>query len=509
MSGLLLGIDLGTGGCKVSVIATNGAVAYEISREYETLHPAPGWAEQRPKDWVDTAFHCLRQVCVSLDPAEIKAIGVTAPTHNFVLLDRDDEVLRNAIIWTDGRSAAQAQWLAERHGEEIFRTAWHVPSPTWSLVQLMWLQEFEPEVMARLRTLLFEKDYLRFRLCGAKCTDRIDAQGSLLVDMATGAWSPRLVELAGLDLSVLPELRGPSDVVGAISREAAQLTGLRAGTPVIAGASDTAIECFGVGAVAAGAAVVKLATAGAICVFDTEPRPSARSLTYGHVRQGLWYQCLSTNSAAHSLRWYRDTFRSEGVQAYERIDAEAQSAPVGSEGLIYHPYLMGERSPHWNPDLRASFTGIRASHDRRHFSRAIMEGVAFSMRDCLDAVPGGVMPSELCIIGGGARSALWSGIVAQVLNRPLHRVATDLAAFGAALLAGVGIGLFDGLHDAVALAVRRVDEFAPDDRLVEQYSHLLSIYREIQAQLAGTYGRLARSRHRRNCRTRGDVSWSQ
>jgi len=490
MKRFLLGIDLGTGGCKVVAIDADGRTVAQASQEYKTLHPQSGWAEQAPADWLIAAACCVRSVLSTVSASEIAAIGVTAPTHNAVLLDAGGAPLLNAIIWTDQRSASFANELGSSRARIIDRT-WQTPSPTWTLPQLMWLRTHRPEAFSKVSNILFGKDYVRFWLTGTHCTDRVDAQGSMLVDMSTGQWDDELCQLVPVAAAKLPPIVEPTSIAGYVTAKAAAETGLVAGTPVIAGTSDTAAECFGAGVHSSGLGVVKLATAGTICVFSQTPSPNPKALTYGHVVPGLWYSCLATNSAAHSVRWFRDTFLSDDKHAYERIDWEVHTTEPGADGLLYHPYLMGERSPHWNADLCASFTGIRAHHSRGHFARAVMEGVAFSLRDCLGAYQGADLPTAWRLIGGGAESEAWPQIVADVLDRPVQCVASGSAAFGVALLAGVGVGTFPSFEAAVRSAVSPTRVFEPRAAYRSRYRDYHEHYRTVQAALASPYGVLA------------------
>jgi xylulokinase len=495
MKRLLLGVDLGTGGCKVIAIDAIGNTAAQASQEYKTLHPQSGWAEQSPADWLAAAASCIKSVVSEVGASNVAAIGVTAPTHNAVLLDDRGIPVRNSIIWTDQRSASIAAALGSSN-PEIFRKTWQAPSPTWTLPQLMWLRSHEPGAFSKASNILFGKDYVRYWLTGKYNTDRVDAQGSMLVDMAAGEWAKDLCDLVPLAASMLPQIIEPTAIAGYVTEKAAAVTGLLAGTPVIAGTSDTAAECFGAGVHSCGLGVVKLATAGTICIFSETATPNPKALTYGHVVPGLWYNCLATNSAAHSVRWFRDTFLSAERHAYQRIDLDVQSVRPGAEGLLYHPYLMGERSPHWNPDLCASFTGVRAHHTRGHFARAVMEGVAFSLRDCLGAYTGAEPPTAWRLIGGGAESKVWPQIIANILDRSVQCVASGSAAFGVALLAGVGLGPFSSFEEAVQVGVSLTRTFEPQPIYRNRYRSYYEYYRSVQEKLAPAYAELSDMRRK-------------
>jgi xylulokinase len=498
MNGLLLGVDLGTGGCKVSIIDQEGRLLSSGFEEYITVNPHPGWAEREPEDWYESFQKALAQSLAAggIEAKDIIGIGIDASTHNAVLLDGEMKVLRPCIMWTDQRSTKQVDYLKRNFGEEIFQIAYQMPSTTWTMPQLMWVRENDPETMKKTRHLMFTKDYLRYRLTGTWETDYVDAQGSMLLDMDKKVWSQRLCEIASLPMSILPPLVEPTEVVGTVTRAAAMVTGLVEGTPIIAGASDTAIEDFGVGAVKPGQCVVKMATAGNVNVMTAKPHPTQYSLTYRHVVPGLWYTAMGTNSAASSKRWFRDVFcgeevaqaEREGRNVYEIIDEKADGINPGADGLFFHPYLMGERSPYWDPNLRASFVGASSYHGKGHFVRALLEGVAFSLRDCFAVVEElGMEVYEVRFIGGGAKSVLWRSILADVLNRPILKVEHDDASFGSALAAGLGIGVFSSFQEAAEKGVRITDQIQPKPDRVSIYRKMFTIYKQIHDNLAGTY----------------------
>ena len=402
-------------------------------------------------------------------------------------------------------------------------------------------QGHEPDALARTAHVLFVKDYVRFLLTGEAATDRIEAQGTLFFDMARQAWDEELVRTAGLRPDALPRIVEPTAPAGRVTAEAAAFTGLPEGTPVICGTSDSAVEDYGAGAVEPGDLILKLATAGNVNVMTAEPHPNPRTLTYGHVVPGMWYSVSATNAAALCMRWLRDTFFEvksaatpplsgasplfevksaatpplsgasplsgpsalsqlsreaalspagalSPASAYERIDAEAAMAPVGANGVMFHPYLQGERCPYWDANLRASFTGVSISSTRGDFCRALMEGVAFSLRDCFRTLEEMALPAKrIFLIGGGARSRLWSEIVANVFDRPVAVPEPGDASFGAALLAGVGAGVFPDVREAVARCLRIGRTISPDPAAAAGYAKLFARYRAIHDALAPVY----------------------
>lgn len=502
MDEVLLGIDVGTSGCNITAIDRQGHVVDEGFGEHRTYHPHPAWAEQDPDDWYDVISRLLRAMFErgKCRADQIAAVSLDGSTHNAVLADADFRPLRRAIMWTDQRSVAQAARLEKEAGEHIFETTYQKPTPTWTLPQILWVQEHEPEVVARTARVLFSKDYVRHCLTGTWETDHIEAQGSLFYDMGRRDWASDLSQLAGLSVDSLPPLVEPTAVVGSVTRAAAEATGLREGTPVVAGCSDSAIEDYAAGAIEPGQMILKLATAGNVNVMTAEAHPHPKTLTYSHVIPGMWYSVVATNTAASAERWFRDHFcaeemaqaKEQGTSPYALMQAQAAKIPPGAEGVFFHPYLLGERAPYWDANLRGSFVGASMRHGKAHFLRALLEGVAYSLRDCFRTILElGLHVDDIRLIGGGAKSTLWGQIIADVFARPMIRPAGCDASFGAALLAGVGVGLFDSEADAVRRCTKVRDVLQPNPEAVQVYAELFPVYCRIHDDLAETYSNLA------------------
>jgi len=496
---LLLGIDYGTGGCKVTVIDETGAFVDEASTEFVTYHDHPGWSEQEPSDWWSALCASLKKLAEKgVDLQRVAALALDGSTHNAVLLDGNFNPVRRTIMWTDQRATVECEALKAGWGEKIFSTCYQMPAPTWTLPQMMWLKANEPEVLKRTEHVLFVKDYVRYLLTGTAQTDYIEAQGTLFFDMKKMAWADDLVELAGLKASAMPGLIKPTDVVGRVTSEAAAATGLPAGVPVVCGSSDSAVEDYGAGAVEPGDLILKLATAGNVNSMTAEAHPHPKTLTYSHIVPGMWYSVSATNAAALCMRWLRDAFYAVGsgktvdgsptTNLYQLMDEEAQTSPIGANGVFFHPYLQGERCPYWDSNLRASFTGISIASTRGDFCRALMEGVAFSLRDCYGTLEEMRLPvKRIFLIGGGARSRLWSEIVANVFNCEVAVPVPGDASFGACLLAGTGIGLFKDVKDAVAKCLRVDRTIRPDPIAAKKYDRLFHCYRKLHDALAPVY----------------------
>ncbi len=541
---LLLGIDYGTGGCKVTVLGEDGTFVGEASTEYPTYHDHPGWSEQEPSDWWNALKSSLGKLAAKgVDLKSVAACALDGSTHNAVLLgtsgsralddvlsDRSFRPVRRTIMWTDQRSTAECEALKAGWSEKVFSTCYQMPAPTWTLPQMMWLKANEPEILKKTEHVLFVKDYVRYLLTGEAATDRIEAQGTLFFDMAKGEWDDDLVLMSGLRPDSLPRIIEPTDLAGRVTAEAAAFTGLPEGTPVVCGSSDSAVEDYGAGAVEPGDLIIKLATAGNVNSMTAEAHPHPKTLTYSHIVPGMWYSVSATNAAALCMRWLRDTFYlgsdrvdlgsgsvglsdsvglvsgSVGIGSggndakrryatlndskglYSLIDKEAGSSPIGANGVFFHPYLQGERCPYWDSNLRASFTGVSISSTRGDFARALMEGVAFSLRDCYRTLEEMRLPvKRIFLIGGGARSKLWSEIVANVFNCTVAVPTPGDASFGACLLAGVGIGLFPDVKAAVAKCLRVERTVVPDPSSAARYDRLFSCYRRLHDALAPIY----------------------
>lgn len=499
---LLLGVDVGTSGCKVVAVDPHGTVVAAGSQRYPTRYPRPGWAEQDAEDWYRAACGAIR-ACLEaggLRPQNVAALSVAGPAHNVALMDGQGRLLYPTIHWSDLRSTPQSERLEAESGEDIFGITYQRPNPSWTLPQLLWLRENEPQVWSRLRRILVTKDYVRYRLTGAYQTDVYDAIGTQLYDVEAGAWSARLCELLGFPADRLPEVLPAEALSGRVHAQAAADTGLLEGTPVAVGSGDSVVEALGVGVVKPGQCVVKLGTAANVNLVLAGPRPSAKVITYRHLVDGHYFAITATNSGTSTMTWFRDTFarhelqqaEARGLSAYDLIGHLAAGAPAGCEGLLFHPYLMGERSPYWDPRLRGDFVGISARHQRQHFARAMLEGVAYSIRDCLHAVEELGQPIvERRLLGGGARSSLWRRILCDVLGQPLAKPVVEGASFGAALLAGVAVGVFAGWAEAVAVCVQVEETLKPDPAAHGLYDEYFEVYRMVTRDLAPHSHRLA------------------
>ena len=498
----LFGVDFGTGGCKATVIDMNGNICATAFQEYPSDHNKPGWSEQDPNHWIKalitTVKSCKEQMKDGF--SGVLALAVTASTHNAVLLDDHSSIIRPCIMWNDQRSNDQCVRLKENYGDILFKIGMQMPTPTWTLPQLMWIKEHEPDNYAKIARIMFTKDYMRSFLTGDFITDIVDAQGSLLFDARKNCWSQEICNMIDLKTTLLPAVHKTKEVIGTVQAKAALVTGLPEGLPVIAGCSDTAAEDFSAGAVSAGQIIVKLATAGNVNLITDKAVPHEKTFTYPYSVEGKWYTVSATNSCASAYRWMRDALyqeekrqcEREGKDVYLLMDEQASKAELGARGLIFHPYLLGERCPYFNANARANFFGISMIHNKCDFARSLLEGVAFSLYDCLQVLSDFTDKMEdIVIIGGGANSPLWSQIVCDVFGLEVKRPEHAESSFGGALLAGVGIGAFSNEIEAAQKCVRMKQTHKPNPQNHIKYKQLFSVYKDIATTLPPIWEKLA------------------
>jgi xylulokinase len=492
----VLGIDVGTGGSRAVLLDEKGRVIDSATFEHVAFaSPQTGWAEQHPHDWGKASKAAIKKVLQkTATPAdEIAAVALTGQMHGAVLLDEADRVLRPALIWCDQRTADECEYLNSRIGpRRIIELTCNPALTNFTLTKLLWVRKHEPEIWKRFRSFLLPKDYVRMLLTGERAMDVAEASGTLLLDVANRQWSREMLDYAELDERCLPKLYESPEVVGAISASGAAETGLKVGTPVIAGAGDQAAGAVGMGIVAPGAVSATIGTSGVVFAATDRPALDAqgRVHTFCHAVPGRWHVMGVTQAAGLSLRWFRDRFGAgaeDGRDPYERLCEEAVMAPSGSDGVLWTPYLMGERTPHLDPEARAALVGLNAKHGRSHIIRAILEGVAFSLRDTLTIFDEMKVPvREIRLGGGGARAALWRQIQADVYGRTVSTVkAEEGAAYGAAILAGVGVGIWSDVEAACTEVIQISMRSEPDPQSAKVMNERYTKYRKIYPALAG------------------------
>ena len=481
-----LGIDVGTGGTRALIMDASGRVISSGTEEHLPFaSPQSGWAEQDPRDWWRACSAAVGKALQksSIPGEEIACVGFSGQMHGAVLLDAAGEVVRPALIWCDQRTEKQSRDLAEKFTtEKIIQLTCNPPLTNFTLTKILWVRENEPQLWARVRHIMLPKDYVRYRLTGDRAIDQADASGTLLLDVANRKWSEEILSGTGIDKSFLPALYESPDVCGKLSAEGAAATGLQIGTPVVAGAGDQAAGAVGMGIVRAGVVSATIGTSGVVFAATDRPAldPRGRLHTFCHAIPGRWHVMGVTQAAGLSLRWFRDTF---GVSSsppinstrdpYEFLSDEAASASPGAGGLLWAPYLMGERTPHLDPNARGALVGITPAHHRGHIIRAILEGVAFSLKDSFSIFEEMKVPvTQIRLGGGGARSPLWRQIQADVYAHEVELVAAEEgAAYGAAILAAVGAKHFasvDQACDAVIQVAQKVPPHPANSALLQK-----------------------------------------
>jgi xylulokinase len=491
-----LGIDVGTGGTRALIMDEAGHVVASATEEHSAFaSPQIGWAEQRPEDWWRACGVAVRKALsqANLNAERIACVGFSGQMHGAVMLDAADAVVRPALIWCDVRTEKQCIELTQKIGaERLIQLTCNPALPNFTLTKFLWVRENEPANWQRVHSVMLPKDYVRFRLTGERAIDVADASGTLLLDVAKRCWSSEVLQAAGIDASMLPQLYESQDVCGKVSAAGAAATGLKAGTLVAAGAGDQAAGATGMGIVAPGAVSATIGTSGVVFAATDRPALDSRGRlhTFCHAVPGRWHVMGVTQAAGLSLRWFRDQFGSgaaDGRDPYDRLTDEAAATPPGSDGLLWAPYLMGERTPHLDPNARGALIGLTASHTRGHVIRAILEGVAFSLKDSLTLFAEmGAPVSRIRLGGGGARSPLWRQIQADVYGREVEIVeAEEGAAYGAAILAGVGAGRWSTVdaacNEIVRIAGRTQPQPAAAERMAVQYESYRRMYDAIRS----------------------------
>ena len=485
--GLFLGLDVGTSGVKAVLVDRSGDVLASATTALTLQTTRPGWAEQDPDAWWAASVRSIRDVCAAAPNARVEGVGISGQMHSSVFLDRGGKVIRPALLWCDGRTTAECREIEERvGGEERLRALASNPAlEGFTLPKVLWLRNHEPSAFERVATVLLAKDYIRYRLTGALATEPSDASATLMYDTANLRWSDELLDAVGLDAALLPAVGGSSEVLGRVSSDAARATGLPVGTPVVGGGADNACGAAGVGVVAPGEAVASWGTSGTLLAPLSEPKvdPALRAHTFCHVVPGVWYLMGVVLSAGAAFAWYRDQLARDvagAPGANTILNDEAATIPRGAEGVTFLPYLQGERTPHRNANARGAFLGLTLAHTRAHLSRAVVEGIAFALRDSLSILQSlGLSPNELLLTGGGAKSPFLRQLQAEVFGVPVTTVNREEGpAYGAALLAAVGTGAFPDLATAARATLERQPPLSPSAGAHRAYDAPYARFRE-------------------------------
>jgi xylulokinase len=493
----LLGIDTSTTSSKALLINENGEVVAVASSPHTLQTPRPLWSEQNPQEWWEAVSSSIRCVLekAKIGGEAISAVGLTGQMHGLILLDGTGNVLRPAILWNDQRTQSQCDDIHRRVGrKEFIQITGNLALPGFTAPKILWVAQNEPEVFARAKHILLPKDYIRYRLTGEYAMDKADGAGTVLFDLKSRHWSDEILSALDIPPTWMPPTFEGCEFTGQVSPQAAAVTGLRSGTPVAAGGGDQSAQAVGVGAVRPGVVALTVGTSGV--VFATTPsaliEPEGRLHAFCHALPGMWHFMGVMLSAAGSLQWYRDTL-APGV-GFDDLLQEAESVPAGSEGLQFLPYLSGERTPYADPLARGAWIGLTLRHGRGHLTRAVIEGVSFGLKDSFKLIQNAGLGeiSQVRGSGGGVKSALWRQILASVLEAELVTVnTTEGAAFGAALLAGVGAGVWETVPAACEAVIKIISSTPPDPAQVEAYRKAYPLYRRLYPALKPSFEEMA------------------
>ncbi len=503
----LIGVDIGTSGTKSVLFDQTGCEIASASVEYPLYQPQNGWAEQDPADWWRAAASTIRTVLEKsrINAADVKGVGLSGQMHGLVMLDADGNILRRSIIWCDGRTGEECREITKRVGKERLIAITANPALTgFTAGKILWVRRHEPDLFDKCRHILLPKDYIRYQLTGVYATEVSDASGMNLLDVPSRCWSQEVLAALEIDEELLARVYESPDVTGFITAEAAALTGLRAGTPVVGGAGDNAAAAVGTGVVKAGRAFTTIGTSGVIFAHSDQLTidPTGRVHTFCHSVPGCWTVMSCTLAAGLSLKWFRDTFciaereaaLGLGVDPYELMNAQAARSPIGANRLLYLPYLMGERSPILDENARGAFIGLSAMHTKYDLLRAVMEGVTYSQRQNLDVLRGmGVTFTEMLACGGGGRSSFWRQMLSDVYDCPVSTVASsgESPALGAAILAGVGAGVYSSVQQGCDTVIRTNTPEQPDAARGAQYEPYYRVFCGLYPALQETYQALS------------------
>jgi len=502
----ILANDLGTTGNKASLFDQEGKVRASSLSVYKTEYLRPNWVEQNPEDWWQAVCFSTRQLlsAARVNPSQIACITFSGQMMGCVILDRHARPLRNALIWADTRAIPEAEKMIAKVGmETAYRITGHRPSSSYSAAKIMWVRDHQPEIFAEAHKFVNAKDFIAARLTGVFATDYSDASSTNLYDLQTYDWSPTMLEAAGLDHSVLPELHESTDVVGTVLPSVAEEVGLAAGTPVVIGGGDGSCAAAGAGVVREGSAYNYLGSSSWIAIASKQPifDPSMRTFTWAHLMRGIYSPCGTMQTAGGSYQWLRDTFCQQEKNAaeqlklspYELMNLQVEQSKPGANGLLFFPYLLGERSPRWNPDARGVYFGLNMGHTRADIIRATLEGITLNLKVILDALrQQGTQIDAMRVIGGGANGRTWRQIMADIYGIPIRRPAllAEATSFGAALAGGIGVGIYKDWSLAETLTPI-IDELAPNRELAPLYDKMYAIFNRAYEAFEPLYAEIA------------------
>ncbi len=502
----ILGVDCGTSGTKTVLFKEDGTVVASVTVEYPMYQPKNGYAEQDPKDWADAMLTTIKAVLEKggVKGDEVAGIGISGQMHGLVMLDADNNVLRKSIIWCDQRTAKEVDEMNEKLGREKLIAITANPALTgWTAAKILWVRNNEPDIYAKCRHILLPKDYLRFILTGEYATEVSDASGMQLLDIANRCWSKEVCDVLDIDMSMLGKVYESCEVTGRVTKQIADITGLKEGTVVVGGGGDNACAAIGTGVCEDGKAFTTIGTSGVVFAHTSQMSTDklGRVHTCCAAVPNSWHVMGVTQGAGLSLKWFRDNFcHSEmetakymGVDEYYLMDKQAETVPVGANRLLYLPYLMGERTPHLDPDARGVFFGLSAMHTKKDMLRAVMEGVSYSLRDCIEVFRQmDINVSDMMACGGGGSSPLWRSMLADLYGCQVKTASSkEGPALGAALLAAVGAGIYSSVPEACKAVVKTDKIQQPDADRSAEYEKFYQLYVEIYPALKAQFAKLA------------------
>ncbi|HOK10108.1 MAG TPA: xylulokinase [Candidatus Hydrogenedens sp.] len=505
----VIGIDVGTSGTKIVAINEKGTVVASVTKNYDLKSPKPGWAEQNPLDWKKAVFDGLSEICQSINSMEVRSIGLTGQMHGSVFLDERGDVLYPAILWCDQRTAKQCDKINEIVGEtELLRMVSNPALTGFTAPKILWLRNEEPDVYKKVKHVLLPKDYIRYELTGEFASDVADASGTLLFNVNQRCWHQELLNKLEIPIEWLPKVYEGPEVTGVIKSSVAEQLRLPPNTVVVAGGGDQAAGGVGCGVVQSGIVSASLGTSGVVFAFSESVHtdPQGRVHTFCHSVPGAWHVMGVMLSAGGSLQWFRNKLCQEeitksketGIDPYVYITQSAEKVPIGANGLLFLPYLTGERTPHKDPYARGAFIGLSLMHGKAEMAKAVLEGVAFGMRDSVEIMKGmGIPINEVRISGGGARSTLWRQIMADVCKVPMVVINVDEGpAFGAGLLASISAGMFSSLTEACSSIIKEIERVEPDRTKADEYEFWYQEYKSAYTALAPAFHRIGKSMER-------------
>jgi xylulokinase len=504
----LLGIDVGTTGIKAALFDTKGKLNYSSFKEYPLITPHPNWVEQNPTDWWEKTLEALKDITEnSKIPADqIKGISLSGQMHSSVFLDKEGEVIRPCILWCDQRTNKECREIIDKVGEKkLISITGNTAMTGFTAPKVLWLRNNEPDNYKNLNTLFMPKDYIRYKLTGKLAAEFSDASATILFNIKEKKWDKELLKALDIDNAILPDCYESIDVCGKITKEVSKITGILSGTPVIAGGADNTCGAVGTGIVKQGLMMVSLGTSGIVFCHSETPKidEGKRIHAFCHSAPGKWYLMGCMLSAGGAFRWFRDELaaeekkiaKSKKIDTYEILTEEAQKISVGSEGLFFLPYLTGERSPHNDPYAKGAYIGITLRHNKKHMIRALLEGISFGLRDSLEVVKDlGQEINEIRITGGGARSPVWRQMLADIFNLPLKTItSSEGPALGAAIMAGVGVGIYENIEKACEDIIKTEETTEPAQKNVEKYQNFYKTYGRLYKSLKKDFSDIDKS----------------